>query len=65
MELPDEEWDTVGGLVLDLFGRIPKKGEEVTFEGLRFKAEEVQGRRIAKVLITREPEADGEEAKRR
>ena len=54
VELPDEEWDTVAGLVLDLFGRIPKKGEDVVFEGLRFKAEEVQGRRIAKVLITRD-----------
>ena len=34
VELPDEEWDTVAGLVLDLFGRIPDEGEEVTFEGL-------------------------------
>jgi putative hemolysin len=53
VELPDEEWDTVGGLVLDIFGRIPRTGEETSFEGLRFKAEEVMGRRIAKVLITR------------
>jgi len=54
-ELPDEEWDTVAGLVLDLFGRIPKNGEGVEFEGLRFTAEEVQGRRISKVLIARQP----------
>jgi CBS domain containing-hemolysin-like protein len=52
-QLPDEEWDTVAGLVLDLFGRIPRQGEEITFEGLRFRAEEIQGRRIATVLITR------------
>ena len=57
-ELPDEEWDTVAGLVLDLFGKIPRQGEEVTFQGLRFRAEEVQGRRIAKVLITPEPEPE-------
>ena len=57
-ELPDEEWDTVAGLVLDLFGKIPRQGEEVTFQGLRFRAEEVQGRRISKVLITPEPEPD-------
>jgi CBS domain containing-hemolysin-like protein len=57
-ELPDEEWDTIAGLVLDLFGRIPDEGEEVTLEGLRFRAEEVIGRRIARVLITRVP-ADG------
>jgi CBS domain containing-hemolysin-like protein len=56
VELPDEEWDTVAGLVLDCFGRIPKKGEETTFQGLRFTAEEVQGRRIAKVLIARVPQ---------
>jgi len=54
-ELPDEEWDTLAGLVLDVFQRIPKEGEEIEFQGLRFRAEEVQGRRIAKVLITRIP----------
>ena len=58
VELPDEEWDTVAGLVLDLFGKIPRQGEEVTFQGLRFRAEEVQGRRIAKVLITPAPAPD-------
>jgi CBS domain containing-hemolysin-like protein len=56
-DLPDEEWDTVGGLVLELFGKIPEPGEETEYQGLRFKAEEVQGRRVATVLITREPEA--------
>jgi len=56
VDLPDEEWDTVAGLVLDLFGKIPRQGEEVTFQGLCFRAEEVKGRRIAKVLITSAPE---------
>ncbi len=57
-ELPDEEWDTIAGLVLDLFGRIPEEGEEVTLEGLTFRADEVIGRRIARVLITRSPAGD-------
>ena len=63
VELPDEEWDTVGGLMLGLLGSIPGEGEEVGFQNLVFRAEHVQGRRIAKVLITRkEPhEADTEE----
>jgi putative hemolysin len=52
-DLPDEEWDTVAGLVLDLFGKIPDAGEETNFHGLRFTVEEVQGRRVASVLITR------------
>jgi putative hemolysin len=56
IELPDEGWDTVAGFVLDLFGKIPEAGEERDFQGLRFRAEEVQGRRIAKVLITRLPD---------
>ena len=55
-ELPDEEWDTVGGLMLGLLGSIPNQGEEVTFQNLVFKAEKVNGRRIAQVLITRKPE---------
>jgi CBS domain containing-hemolysin-like protein len=61
-ELPDEEWDTVAGLVLDLFGKIPDNGETARFEGWEFRAEEVQGRRIATVVITRlaaeEPDED-------
>jgi len=60
VELPDEEWDTVGGLLLDLFGRIPNTGEATEFLGLRFVAEELQGRRVAKVLISRLPEDPAE-----
>jgi CBS domain containing-hemolysin-like protein len=63
VELPDEEWDTVGGLMLGLMGEIPDEGAEVDFQGLRFTAEKVNGRRIAKILITRredlEPDPHG------
>jgi magnesium and cobalt exporter, CNNM family len=57
VDLPDEEWDTVGGLVLGLFGGLPDEGQEIPFQGLRFKVEEVQGRRISRVLISRDAEA--------
>ena len=60
-ELPDEEWDTVAGLLLDLLGRMPENGEEVRFGGVNLKADKVQGRRIGSVLITREPEDVGAE----
>jgi putative hemolysin len=53
MELPDTEWDTVGGLVFNLLGHVPDPGERVTFEGLELQTERVQGRRIISVLITR------------
>jgi CBS domain containing-hemolysin-like protein len=55
MELPDTEWDTVGGLVFNLLGHVPEVGETVTFEGLLFRCERVQGRRIVSVVISRSP----------
>ena len=57
-ELPDEEWDTVAGLVLDIFGRIPDEGEECAIDGLTFRAESIQGRRISSVIITRSAEPE-------
>ncbi|MCA1830325.1 MAG: hemolysin family protein [Actinobacteria bacterium] len=53
VELPNTEWDTVGGLMSGLLGKLPARGEEVEYQGLRFVAERVQGRRISKVLVTR------------
>jgi putative hemolysin len=62
VELPDEEWDTVAGLMLGLLGKIPAPGEEVRFQNLTFIAERVQRRRIAQVLIRRERPKQEEEA---
>jgi CBS domain containing-hemolysin-like protein len=53
VKLPQEEWDTVGGLMYGLLGAVPKQGESVQFENLTFTAERVLGRRINKVLISR------------
>jgi CBS domain containing-hemolysin-like protein len=53
VKLPHDEWDTVAGLMYGLLGAVPTQGETVTFEDLRFTAEKVQGRRIAKILIER------------
>ena len=50
VELPDEEWDTVGGLVLELLGQHPGRGAGGRLRNLVFTAEQVRGRRIAKVL---------------
>jgi CBS domain containing-hemolysin-like protein len=60
-QLPDDEWDTVGGLIMGLLGAIPLEGEEVRYDDLVFRAERVQGRRIAKVLIRQIPEASLED----
>ena len=60
VELPQEEWDTVGGLVFSTLGHVPDEGECCCVAGLEFCAERVQGRRIVSVLIA--PGASGEEA---
>jgi putative hemolysin len=53
IDLPDTEWDTVGGLVFNLLGHVPEEGECVRFQGLEFCTERVKGRRIVSVYIRR------------
>jgi CBS domain containing-hemolysin-like protein len=55
VELPHEEWDTVGGLVFGLTGRVPVVGEKVRFDSIEFRTERVTGRRIQKVVIKKLP----------
>jgi len=52
-ELPQEEWDTVGGLVFNALGHVPEEGETARVDGLDFSAERMQGRRIVSVRIAR------------
>ena len=49
--LPTGAWDTVGGLVFDLLGHVPRVGESVTVDGVRLVADRVDGRRVERVLI--------------
>jgi CBS domain containing-hemolysin-like protein len=59
VDLPQDEWDTVAGLMNGLLGAVPRQGDTVTFANLTFTAERVLGRRISKVLIVRrEPEEE-------
>ena len=52
-EFPDADWDTVGGLILGLAGRVPKTGESFEYDDLLLTAEQVQGRRVALVRVAR------------
>ncbi|MGP8154432.1 MAG: hemolysin family protein [Smithella sp.] len=60
-DLPQEEFDTVGGLVLHLFGKLPVIGEEVRFAGYVFCVNDVGKTRILKVKITQEEPEEPEE----
>ena len=65
-ELPEGDWDTVGGLVYSQLGHVPTEGEEVTYEGHHLVALEVSGRRIGRVRISTLPseEVAGDEPDR-
>ncbi len=51
MAVPDDEWDTVGGLVLGLAGRVPEEGESFEFAGHVFVADHVRHRRIERIRL--------------
>ena len=51
VDLPEVEWDTVGGLVLGLAERIPDEGEQFDFGSLRFTVTNMQGRRVSKLRV--------------
>ena len=53
--LPCDRWNTVGGLMFGLLGTIPKEGQHVELDDLRFTAERVERRRVTSVLVTRLP----------
>jgi len=50
--IPTGDWDTVGGLVLALAGRVPEEGESFDVEGLTLTVDGMQGRRVSRVRIS-------------
>lgn len=62
IEFSGEEFDTIGGYVFGLFGRQPKVGEFVEYQGKRFTVAESDGRRIIRLRIEDEPTPEFEAA---
>ncbi len=56
--LPAGSFHTLGGLVLALLRRVPKVGDRIVFGGWRFEVTEMDGRRVARVRLTREPRVE-------
>lgn len=52
LNLIDEDFETIGGLVFENFGRIPHNGESIEIDGNIFKVEKIDGHKIEKILIT-------------
>jgi magnesium and cobalt transporter len=55
--LPDEDFDTVAGLVTEQFGRVPRRGDEVTLEGIRFEVLRADARQLHLLMAERVPES--------
>lgn len=56
IELEDEDVDSVGGLLAKELGRLPLRGDEIVFSGLKFKADRIEGRRkrLVSVLVQKD-----------
>jgi magnesium and cobalt transporter len=51
-ELPEEEFDTVAGLVMKQLGRLPRRGETVNLDGYEFRVMRADRRRIEGLRVT-------------
>ncbi len=64
IELPDGEYETLAGFVLDVLGHIPDEGEQFDFNDLKFEILEMQDLKIEEVRVTKSAvtadEASGE-----
>jgi CBS domain containing-hemolysin-like protein len=56
-----QDFETVGGLVLDHLGRVPEKGDEIHLDGYLLRVEESDGPRVARVVIRQAEEERGQE----
>ncbi len=54
ISLPQDEFDTIGGFVLHLFGKVPERGETIHFESFDFRIESIGRTRILKIRIEKE-----------
>lgn len=53
LSLSDENFDTIGGLVLNHFGRLPRRGEHVEFEGFRYTVLNADNRTVRLLQVQR------------
>ncbi len=59
-KFPDDDFDTLGGFVFDLFGKIPVKFEKVSWNAYDFIVQEMEGHKVnlIKVIYRKEKEAE-------
>lgn len=64
LDLPEGDYETVAGFVLDHLGRVPQEGEQFVYNGLRITVTRMSGRKIEEVTVTKLSAVPGEEPPR-
>ncbi|MBB5390431.1 magnesium and cobalt transporter [Herbaspirillum sp. SJZ102] len=59
--LEDEDADTIGGLVANHLGRVPRKGDEFDIDGLHFEVLRADARQVHVLLVSKLPSAAAED----
>jgi CBS domain containing-hemolysin-like protein len=62
IDIPNEDFDSVGGFVFSALERVAKPGDAIDFEGYEFVVESVEGRRVRRVRITPVPQDSGDDS---
>ena len=53
LNLPEGDYDTLAGFLLDRLGHVPDKNERLVVDNLQFEITEIRGVKIERVLVTR------------
>ncbi|HPU53317.1 MAG TPA: transporter associated domain-containing protein, partial [Burkholderiaceae bacterium] len=59
---PNDDFDTVGGLITEFFGRVPRRGDEAVLGGLRFEVLRADPRQVHLLMVEPQPPGDGSDA---
>ncbi len=52
LNISTEDFDTIGGFVFDLFGRVPEKDESIRHGNITFRIKDISGTRIIRIAVT-------------
>jgi putative hemolysin len=55
IEIPENDFETLGGFIYDLMGRVPNKNETVEYKNIQITIEQVVKNRIIRVIIKKFP----------
>ncbi|CVI67988.1 Magnesium and cobalt efflux protein CorC [Clostridiales bacterium CHKCI001] len=61
LNIQSDDYDTLGGFIIELLDRLPQEGEEVSYRNMTFKVLQVEKNRIDQIQLTIHPELDAQE----